>query len=115
MLVLRLGDGPFLDGLRRVDAPLARRRARHHRLTTVVSAWRWRLIAHGLGLRIPLRTAVAAYYRSQFLNSTLPGGVLGDFHRGVRVGEDGDDVRPGCAAWCGTAPPVSSCRPPSRS
>ena len=30
-----------------------------------------------------LRAAAAAYYRSQFLNSVLPGGVLGDVHRGV--------------------------------
>ena len=32
------------------------------------------------------REAVAAYYRSQFLNATLPGGVVGDVHRAVRHG-----------------------------
>ncbi len=38
--------------------------------TTVCCAWRWRLVARGLGLstrRVP--AAVAAYYRSQFLNT----------------------------------------------
>ena len=41
--------------------------------------------------------AVAAYYRSQFLNTTLPGGVLGDVHRGVRHGRDAGDVGRGAA------------------
>ena len=39
-----------------------------------------------------LRPAVAAYYRSQFLNATLPGGVLGDVHRAVRHGRDVGDL-----------------------
>ncbi|GAA4691846.1 lysylphosphatidylglycerol synthase domain-containing protein [Nocardioides conyzicola] len=55
-------------------------------LTTVCCAWRWRVLARGLGVEVPLRDAVAAYYRSQFLNATLPGGVLGDVHRAVRHG-----------------------------
>jgi uncharacterized membrane protein YbhN (UPF0104 family) len=41
---------------------------------------------------MPLRTAVAAYYRSQFLNATLPGGVLGDVHRAVRHGRELGDL-----------------------
>jgi uncharacterized membrane protein YbhN (UPF0104 family) len=39
-----------------------------------------------------LRTAIAAYYRSQFLNTALPGGVLGDVHRAVSHGHDVGDV-----------------------
>jgi glycosyltransferase 2 family protein len=35
---------------------------------------------------VPLREAVGAYYRSQFLNATLPTGVLGDVHRAHRHG-----------------------------
>ncbi|WP_277455388.1 lysylphosphatidylglycerol synthase transmembrane domain-containing protein [Janibacter sp. DB-40] len=57
-------------------------------LTTVCAAWRWSTVATGLGVRIGLPAAVAAYYRSQFLNSVLPGGVLGDVHRAVRHGHD---------------------------
>ena len=34
----------------------------------------------------PYTTAVAAYYRSLFLNLTLPGGVVGDVHRGFGHG-----------------------------
>jgi uncharacterized membrane protein YbhN (UPF0104 family) len=58
----------------------------------VCCAWRWSLVARGLGVDVPLRTAVAAYYRSQFLNVTLPGGVLGDVHRAVRHGREVGDV-----------------------
>ncbi len=32
------------------------------------------------------RAAMAAYYRSQFLNTVLPGGVVGDAHRAYRHG-----------------------------
>ena len=67
-------------------------------LTTVCSAWRWRTVARGLGVGLPLGTAVAAYYRSQFLNSALPGGVVGDVHRGVRHGLDAGDVGRGLRA-----------------
>jgi hypothetical protein len=35
---------------------------------------------------------VAAYYRSQFLNTVLPGGVLGDVHRGVSHGREVGDL-----------------------
>jgi uncharacterized membrane protein YbhN (UPF0104 family) len=46
-------------------------------------------------------TALAAYYRSQFLNVTLPGGVLGDVQRGVHHGREVDDVPRGLrvVAW----------------
>jgi len=67
-------------------------------LTTVASAWRWRLVAGGLGVRLPLGTAIAAYYRSQFLNTVLPGGVLGDVHRAVRHGQHVGDVGRGVRA-----------------
>jgi hypothetical protein len=58
-------------------------------------------VARGLGVGIPLPSAVAAYYRSQFLNTALPGGVLGDVHRGVRHGQDVGDVGRGlrAVAW----------------
>src|SRR5947209_10220095 len=61
-------------------------------LTTVCCAWRWKMVARGLGVDLPLRAAVAAYYRSLFLNVTLPGGVLGDVHRGLSHGRDVGDV-----------------------
>ena len=70
-------------------------------LTTLCCAWRWTIVAHGLGVRLSLPAAVAAYYRSLFLNLTLPGGVVGDVHRGVSHGRDVDDVGRGlrAVAW----------------
>ena len=64
-------------------------------------AWRWRIVARGLGVDLPLGTAVAAYYRSLFLNVTLPGGVVGDVHRGISHGRDTSDVGRGlrAVAW----------------
>ena len=86
ILVWRLGTGPFLDGLRTVDAGALAAAAGHAVLTTVCCAWRWRIVAGGLGVDLPLGSAVASYYRSLFLNVTLPGGVVGDVHRGINHG-----------------------------
>jgi hypothetical protein len=92
VLVERLGPGPFLDGARAVGpAPLLVATG-VTALTTTCCAWRWRLVARGLGLELPLLAAVAACYRSQFLNLALPGGVLGDVHRAVRHGWGAADL-----------------------
>jgi uncharacterized membrane protein YbhN (UPF0104 family) len=88
VLAWRVGTGPFVDGVRLVHGSTLVTAFVIGALTTVACAWRWRLIAGGLGVRLPLSGAVAAYYRSQFLNTTLPGGVIGDVHRAVRHGQD---------------------------
>jgi uncharacterized membrane protein YbhN (UPF0104 family) len=49
--------------------------------TTLLCALRWQIVAARLGAPVGLGTAVAAVYRAQLLNSTLPGGVLGDVDR----------------------------------
>jgi hypothetical protein len=85
-LVWHLGTGPFLDGLRAVDAGALAAATGLAVLTTVCCAWRWRVVARDLGDELPLGTAVASYYRSLFLNVTLPGGVVGDVHRGISHG-----------------------------
>jgi uncharacterized membrane protein YbhN (UPF0104 family) len=92
LLLWRLGTGAFLDGLRLIDGWALGAALGFGALTTVCSAWRWSLVARGLGVRLPLGTAVAHCYRSIFLNATLPGGVIGDVHRAVRHGRDVGDV-----------------------
>jgi glycosyltransferase 2 family protein len=101
VLVWQLGTGPFLDGLRTVDGGALVAASGLAVLTTVCCAWRWRVVARGLGVDLPLGTAVAAYYRSLFLNVTLPGGVVGDVHRGWSHGRDTSDVGRGlrAVAW----------------
>jgi len=92
VLVWRLGTGAFVEGLRRVT-PLALLAALGIGLfTTVLSVWRWRLVASRLGLPLPPLAALADYYRSLFLNAALPVGVLGDAHRAVVHGRSAGDV-----------------------
>jgi len=104
-LLLRLGSGPFLDGVRLIDGWALTAALVIGALTTVCCAWRWTLVAGGLGVQLPLSTAVAHCYRSVFLNATLPGGVIGDVDRAVRHGKDVGDVGRGIRAvvWERTA------------
>jgi glycosyltransferase 2 family protein len=97
-LLWRLGTGPFLHGVRTIDGWALVAALGLGALTTVCCAWRWSLVARGLGVRLPLGPAVAHCYRSVFLNATLPGGVLGDVHRAVRHGQDVGDVSRGIRA-----------------
>jgi glycosyltransferase 2 family protein len=100
LLVWRLGTGPVVDGLHAVSAGPVAAAVGITAVTTVFSAWRWSLVARGLGIATALPKAVAAYYRSQFLNTTLPGGVLGDVHRAVDHGREVGDVGRGLrAVW----------------
>lgn len=104
-LVWWVGTGPFLDGLRLIDGRALAAALAIGLVTTVCCAWRWALVAGGLGVRLPMGAAVAHCYRAVFLNSTLPGGVLGDVHRAVRHGRDAGDVSRGIRAvvWERTA------------
>ena len=101
VLVWQLGTGPFVDGIRTVDVRALAAAAALAVPTTVCCAWRWKIVSGGLGVELSLRAAVAAYYRSLFLNVTLPGGVVGDVHRGVSHGRDVSDVGRGlrAVAW----------------
>jgi glycosyltransferase 2 family protein len=101
VLIWRLGTGPFLDGLRTIDGGALAAAAALAVVTTVCCAWRWKIVAGGLGVDVSLPNAVAAYYRSLFLNVTLPGGVAGDVHRGFSHGREVSDVGRGLrsVAW----------------
>jgi len=85
-LARQLGGGPFVDGLRATTAWAVLVAL----VVTAGATWcvaaRWSLLSTRFGRPVPVRTAYAAYYRSQLINATLPGGVAGDVHRGVRHG-----------------------------
>ena len=98
VVVWRVGPDPFLDGLRGLGPGTLLGALAIGAMTTVCSAWRWRVVAAALGVGMPLPDATAAYYRSQFLNSALPGGVVGDVHRGLRHGIDVGDLGRGLRA-----------------
>jgi uncharacterized membrane protein YbhN (UPF0104 family) len=97
-LAVRLGTGAVVDGLRAIGPGAVLAALGIGLLTTVFSAWRWCLVARGLGLRLPLATAVADCYRALLLNSVLPAGVLGDVHRAVSHGRQAGDVGRGVRA-----------------
>ncbi|HEY8471693.1 MAG TPA: lysylphosphatidylglycerol synthase transmembrane domain-containing protein [Natronosporangium sp.] len=98
VLAWRVGTGGFLAAFRVIDAGTLLAACAIGLLTTVLSAWRWCLVARGLGIKLPLATATADYYRAQFLNVALPGGILGDVHRAVRHGRDAGNLGLGVRA-----------------
>ena len=53
-------------------------------LQTLLSATRWQLTAGRLGIVFSLSAAVREYYLAQFVNLSLPGGVIGDAGRAYR-------------------------------
>jgi glycosyltransferase 2 family protein len=98
VVIWRLGAGPFLAGVEAVDGRALLAASAIFFVTTVFSAWRWTVVSRGLGIRLSLPAAVAAYYRAVFLNLVLPGGVAGDVHRGVSHGREVHDVGRGMRA-----------------
>ncbi len=97
-LLWHFGSGPFSEAWRVTTWPVVAAAVALTALTTLSCAWRWRVVSRAFGVPLATRTSVAAYYRSQFLNGTLPGGILGDAHRAVRHGRDVGDVGAGVRA-----------------
>jgi len=97
-LVWWSGPGAVADGLAALEAGPVLAAIGIGVVTTVCSAWRWCLVARGLGLRLPLPAAVADCYQATFLNAVLPAGVLGDVHRAVGHGRRAGDVGRGVRA-----------------
>lgn len=91
-IVAVAGAEPFLRGIASVSPPAIGAAVLLAAAATAAAAWRWRLLARRLGLRLGWRESVAAYYRSQFLNTVLPGGVVGDVDRAVSHGRSVDQV-----------------------
>lgn len=85
-IVVRVGGEPFLHALASVNAAAVAASLVLFAGATAAAAWRWTIVARGLGVSLPWWSAVGRYYRSQFVNSMLPGGVVGDVQRAVDHG-----------------------------
>ena len=101
LLVWRFGTGPFADALRVTTWGSVALALVFTAAATLANAWRWRIVSAHLGVPLSTTESLTAYYRSQFLNSVLPGGVLGDAHRGTRHGREVGDLGTGlrATAW----------------
>jgi uncharacterized membrane protein YbhN (UPF0104 family) len=85
-IVVRVGGEPFLHGLASVNAAAVAASVALFATATAAAAWRWTLIARRLGASLPWWSAVGRYYRSQFVNTMLPGGMVGDVQRALDHG-----------------------------
>jgi len=97
-LLWHFGTGPFTEAWQVTTWPVVLGAVAVTAVCTLTSAWRWRTVARAYGVPLTRWESVTAYYRSQFLNATLPGGILGDAHRAVRHGRDVGDVSAGVRA-----------------
>lgn len=97
-LVWQFGTGPVVDAWRLTTWPAILAVLALTSVSTLAVALRWRVVAARLGVPLSPRASVAAYYRSQVLNVTLPGGVLGDADRAVRHGRGCGDLGAGVRA-----------------
>lgn len=98
LLLWRFGAGPFDDAWQVTTWGSVALALVLTLFATLANAWRWRVVSATLGVSLTTRESVTAYYRSQFLNTVLPGGVLGDAHRGTRHGQDVGDLGAGLRA-----------------
>lgn len=85
-IVLEVGAEPFVRGIASLTPAGAAAALLLGAAVTAAAAWRWRVLAGRLGLALGWGASVSSYYRSQFLNAVLPGGVVGDIHRAVSHG-----------------------------
>ncbi|MFE5408521.1 lysylphosphatidylglycerol synthase domain-containing protein [Microbacterium sp. NPDC056569] len=87
-----VGVGPFVHGVASISPATILAAIALAAVATAAAAWRWRIVSAGFGLPLPWSEAFASYYRSQFLNTVLPGGVVGDVHRAYVHGQHHERV-----------------------
>ena len=92
LVIWQVGSESVVAGLRALDVGVVVLGLGLTLVTTAACAWRWHLVARELGVALALPTAVAACYRAQLLNTVLPGGVLGDVHRGLVHGRSSGET-----------------------
>jgi glycosyltransferase 2 family protein len=92
-VIAHVGTGPLLHGLASLDGRTIGAALVLTAIATAAAAWRWRVIATRLGVELRWVAAVGMYYRSQFLNTVIPGGIVGDLHRAVALGGSTEGIR----------------------
>lgn len=90
LLGIHLGGTPIHDALHSLSWWAVFGAVLAAAMSTAFAAYRWRLVTIALDVPISYPEALASYYTAQLLNSTLPGGVLGDVNRGIKHGHATD-------------------------
>jgi uncharacterized membrane protein YbhN (UPF0104 family) len=83
VLGLQLGADPFVDALRGIGVIPVLIALVVTAGTTLCCARRWNLMAERLDVGVPIPAAFRAVYRAQFLNVTLPSGMVGEVDRAL--------------------------------
>jgi uncharacterized membrane protein YbhN (UPF0104 family) len=92
-VIAHVGTTPLLRGLLSLDGRTIGAALLLAAVATAAAAWRWRLIATRLGVELRWSTAMGMYYRSQFLNTVTPGGIVGDVHRAIAHGQGAESIK----------------------
>ena len=82
-VIATVGTAPVVHGIQSIDARSVAAALVLAAIATAAAAWRWRVIAGRLGVDLTWGNAFGKYYQSQFLNTVIPGGIVGDVHRAV--------------------------------
>lgn len=85
-LLAWVGPAAFFDGAAAVGPVSLAAVAVLTVAATWACGWRWHLVAGGLGVGLTPAVAALRCYRAQAVNLTVPGGVVGDLHRGIHHG-----------------------------
>ena len=93
MLIWWADTGTIMDRLRNADLIWLGITLVTLTVLTLLMARRWQIVAKAFGIELPFSRALSEYYITQFINAVLPGGVLGDIGRAVRIRREGDLVR----------------------
>ena len=91
-VIAYVGTGPLITGILSIDARTIAAALALSAVATAAAAWRWRVIATRLGIDLSWLSAFGRYYQSQFLNTVIPGGIIGDVHRAVGHGQSAGSV-----------------------
>ncbi|SFC44452.1 conserved hypothetical protein [Nocardioides terrae] len=87
VLLARFGADPVVRGVRAADGRLLALALCLTAVATACCAWRWRAVGTALAAGIGFGPAYLSCFSAQFLNATLPAGVLGDVHRALEHGQ----------------------------
>ncbi|MEO9256468.1 MAG: lysylphosphatidylglycerol synthase transmembrane domain-containing protein [Tepidiformaceae bacterium] len=91
-VVAYVGTAPLLHGILSIDGRTIGAALALSAIATAAAAWRWCVIATRLGVDLSWGTAFGRYYQSQFLNTVIPGGIVGDVHRAISHSQSAESV-----------------------